>query len=53
MIWKTKMHQPLLMMGRKKLTNKQILLCMDGDVQYEEGCIHLSRLCALIAAIIT
>lgn len=28
-------------------------LCMDGDVQYAEGCIHLSRLCALIEAIIT
>lgn len=37
--------------GLKEI-DKQILLCMDGDVQYAEGGIHLSRL-ALIAAIIT
>lgn len=38
--------------GLKEI-DKQTLLCMDGDVQYAEGCIHLSRLCALIVAIIT
>ena len=38
--------------GLKEI-DKQILLCMDGNAQYVAGYIHLSRLCALIAAIIT
>ena len=38
--------------GLKEI-DKQTLLCMDGGVRYVEGYIHLSRLCALIAAIIT
>lgn len=52
MIWKTKIHHPLLMKALKKLTNKQILLCMDGDVRYVEECILLMYLCALIEVII-
>lgn len=36
----------------KKLTNKQILLCMDGDVRYVEEYILPTYLCALIAVII-
>lgn len=35
-----------------KLTNKQILLCMDGDVRYVEEYILPTYLCALIAVII-
>lgn len=32
-----------------KQTNKQILLCMDGDALYAGGCIQLLHLCAFIA----
>lgn len=41
MIWKIKIHHPLLMRA-----------CMDGDVRYVEEYILPTYLCALIAVII-